>query len=423
MVSLSALAQFNCTVAGSSPVTLPLVCLIPVASRVQNPGTAGQPASVFNASFATQLTQLPLPSSATGVVFVFDKALNEDVPLETLGPILTDRPQTLGKKRLFVGFSFQQFNFNSIDGINMNSVPFVFQSHTPTTGTPTQLQYVVQTERIAFKLDQYVIVGTYGLTDRLDVSVVVPIERVSIGVGQSSAGPGTEYIVNNPNTTTPTTTTALFPIMAKAGTASGVGDVLLSGKYELYKGERFHFTGGMFIRLATGDALNYLGSGAYGFNPFVVASYQWRISPHARLGYIWNTSTVLIPASTTPTGSTSTRLPGGFQYDLGADMKVVQRVTAAADILGYQFQNSPVLVPGTTQIPNYVNGRNMPISVTGVERLNASYTATDFSIGLKWKPFDKRNLLVYANGLFQLNNVGMRSDPVPLLGLSYTFKP
>jgi hypothetical protein len=47
--------------------------------------------------------------------------------------------------------------------------------------------------------------------------------------------------------------------------------------------------------------------------------------------------------------------------------------------------------------------------------------ANDISVGLKWKPLEKRNLLVYANGLFQVNNVGMRSDPVPLVGLSYTF--
>ena len=129
------------------------------------------------------MTQLPLPSSATGVVFVFDKSINEDVPLENLGPILTDRPQTIGKKRLFVGFSFQQFTFNSIDGNSLGSLPFVFKSKLGHPDNPTRPIYY-QTERISFKLDQYVIVGTYGLTDRTDVSVVIPIERVSIGVGQ-----------------------------------------------------------------------------------------------------------------------------------------------------------------------------------------------------------------------------------------------
>jgi hypothetical protein len=411
IASLGAVAQatINCpTTAGSNA---PLVCLIPVATRASAPGTVLQPGSAFNASFAAQLTQLPLPSAATGVILV-KGASGEDVPLETLGPILTDRPQTLGKGRLFLGFGFQQFTFNSINGNNLSAVPFVFQS----TSSPTQVQYTTQTERISFKLDQYVIVGTYGVSDRMDLSIVVPMERVSIGVGPvsaGSAGNGTEYLINNGVAAG----TIPFVIPYNSGIASGVGDVLLNGKYEFYKGERFHFASGMFIRLATGDALNYLGSGAYGFNPYAVVSYQWRVSPHARIGYIWNTSTVLIPPPNPPTGSSSTRLPGGFQYDFGADMKVFQRVTVAADILGNQFQNSPVLVPVTTNIPAF----NIP--ATGVQRLNASYTANDFSIGLKWKPFDKQNVLVYANGLFSLNNVGMRSDPVPLLGLSYTFKP
>src|SRR5664279_388069 len=123
--SLGAIAQINCP---TSATRLPLVCLIPFATRAQNPGTVGDPAAAFNASFATQLTQLPLPSSATGVVFVFDKSINEDVPLENLGPILTDRAQTIGKKKLFVGFSFQQFTFNSVDGNSLASLPFVFKA-------------------------------------------------------------------------------------------------------------------------------------------------------------------------------------------------------------------------------------------------------------------------------------------------------
>src|SRR5664280_273506 len=406
--SLGAIAQINCP---TSPAKrLPLVCLIPVATRAQNPGTVGDPAAAFNASFATQLTQLPLPSSATGVVFVFDKSINEDVPLENLGPILTDRAQTIGKKKLFVGFSFQQFTFNSVDGNSLASLPFVFKA---TSGN--QDQYVTQRERISFKLDQYVVVGTYGLTDRTDVSVVIPIERVSIGVGQSSAGPGTEYVVNNATIPPTQLGTISVPIGSTAGVASGFGDVLVNVKHEFVSGERFHFGAGLFVRLPTGDALNYLGSGAYGINPYAVVSYQWRVSPHAKFGYIWNTSTVLIQPPTSPTGNNSTRLPGGLQYDFGADAKVFQRVTLAVDFLGNQFQNSPVLVPVTTNIPAF----NVP--ATGVQRLNATYTENDFSVGLKWKPLEKRNLLVYANGLFQLNNVGMRSDPVPLVGLSYTF--
>jgi hypothetical protein len=395
---LGATAQINCSNSTN------LVCLAPFATRTQEVTAA------FNASFAAQLTQLPLPSSPTGVVFVFDKSINEDVPLENLGPILTDRPQIIGKKKLFLGFSFQQFTFNSINGITLAALPSVSVSN---AGPVTQ--YIVQTAHVSFKLDEYVVVGSYGLTDRTDVSVVVPIERVSI----DAAVQGTQYFVNN--ATNPPTPIGMAPFSGfhASGLAVGIGDLLFNVKHEFVKGERFHFASGLLLRLPTGDALNYLGSGAYGFTPYAVVSYQWRISPHARLGYVWNTSTVLIQPPPVGSPNTSTRLPGGFQYNFGADMKAFQRVTVAVDLLGNQFQNSPVLIATPFTIPGFPADSPQ----TGIVRQNASYISNDFSIGLKWKPLDKRNLLVYANGLFQLNNVGLRSDPVPLLGLSYTFKP
>ena len=35
------------------------------------------------------------------------------------------------------------------------------------------------------------------------------------------------------------------------------------------------------------------------------------------------------------------------------------------------------------------------------------------------KPY--KSLILYGNVLFQANNVGLRSSPVPLVGASYTF--
>ena len=41
------------------------------------------------------------------------------------------------------------------------------------------------------------------------------------------------------------------------------------------------------------------------------------------------------------------------------------------------------------------------------------------SAGAKFNPFGK--LLVIGNVLFQVNEAGLHSKPVPLIGLSYTF--
>ena len=336
---VAALAQIDCT------TSTKLVCQIPVATRATAPGTVGNQAQAFNASFAAQLSQLPLPSSATGIVLVFDKSTNDYKVLDNLGPILTDRARTIGKRRLYLGFSFQQFNFNSINGIKLDSVPFVLTS---TSGN--QDQYFVQTQNISFKFNQYVALATYGLTAHTDVSLIMPIVRVSLGVGQTvygSAGYGTEYIVNHPPQQPPTYGQVQVPIPYTPGIASGIGDVMVNVKHEFTGESRVRFAGGMLLRFPTGDALNYLGSGAYGFNPYGVFSYDSRVSPHARIGYIWNTNTVLIQStnisspsctstSTPPAAGcvSSSQLPGGLQYDVGADAKIFQRVTLAADLFG-----------------------------------------------------------------------------------------
>jgi len=45
----------------------------------------------------------------------------------------------------------------------------------------------------------------------------------------------------------------------------------------------------------------------------------------------------------------------------------------------------------------------------------------DGAAGIKLKPFPSRNLIVTGNALIRLNNAGLRSAVVPLVGGSYTF--
>ena len=46
-----------------------------------------------------------------------------------------------------------------------------------------------------------------------------------------------------------------------------------------------------------------LGPGAYGVAPFVAFTYRARLSPHARIGYQWNSNSILAGDPTGTTGS------------------------------------------------------------------------------------------------------------------------
>jgi len=397
-----------------------LACQIPVATRAAYPGTIGNPAAAFSSSFATQLGQLPLLSSGSGIVLTLDRSLGVYVASENLGPILTDRAQTIGKHKLLLAFSFQKFVFNSIDGTSLNHVPFVFAAgpgkvnlSQPCTSTGTfSIICLTENDRISMNLNQYVGLATFGLDGKTDISVVIPFERVAIGVYAT----GNQYFISGNNTSEG----PAAPFTAYApGSASGIGDVYVNLKRKIWSGsdEKATLSGGLFLRFPTGDALNYLGSGAYGFDPYAVFAYQAkRISPHVRLGYQFNTSTVLIPnfnSSGTFAGNSS--LPGGFQYNFGADGSVFKKIptTLAADFLGYYIVNARVLTPGTVAIPAYNT------SAPTLTPVVSSYNSAQLSIGLKVRPVS--NLILYGNVLFQMNNVGLRSEPVPLAGVSYTF--
>lgn len=416
--SSAAMAQINCL---NGSAAKKLVCEFPFSTGLyRNDSALGgttsglgsgalgayQVAQAINIGIATQVSQLPLATASAGTVIVYKAGIPET--FDNLGPILTDRAQTVGKHRLFIGFTASQFVFTDVDGLSLKKLPFAYEATAYQPGTTTVVSNTYTTEQtdLRFKVDQFVAVGTYGLSKRVDMSVIVPVEYVSLSALTTNS---TSYTVNsnnqlvlgpysNPNT-------------YAAGTASGVGDITVNGKGELWQGERAAVSVGMNLRTPTGDDRNLLGSGAWGFSPYIVYSYLAKISPHAKFSYEWNTKTELNNPTGTPGGNKA--LPGGMQYDLGADWAVTKKITLAGDILGSQFLNTPELVEGTVKVSGVT--KPLPASGYGI----TSYTINNASIGMKWNPY--RNLVISVNGLFQLNNTGLRSRPTPLVGISYKF--
>src|SRR6476646_9458474 len=67
----------------------------------------------LTADIGRQANLLPLASPSSGFVLTYDPSLKTFVSSDdSLGPILGERAQTMGRHRLFIGFSYQFFNFN-----------------------------------------------------------------------------------------------------------------------------------------------------------------------------------------------------------------------------------------------------------------------------------------------------------------------
>ncbi len=460
--SISSFAQGPCPTANSTgTTTIPtrsgdLICLVPqvygggglVGSDHGGPlfstarfshaahfsSSAVASFSPLNAEIGTQLSQLPFTSPASGFIFSFNPSLGVvSRQTENFGPILTERAETIGKHKLFVGFSYQYFNFDKADGVNLKNFGVVFQHEseanlcTPTSpitcqnGQPIFQQDVIATQnRIDLIVHQFTAVGTFGVTDRLDVSVAIPILDVRMAVSSNATINSFETATDVPPCCVhhfdPATRDS-HENFIDAGhanffnnhTASGIGDVILRGKFQALKGEKAGLAVGLDARLPTGDDKNFLGSGTWGLRPFATFSYAGRISPHASVGYQRNGDSVLAGDIT---NDTSAHLPDIITYSAGADAGVTHRVTLSADFLAQSLISAKKIAASTFTDTAGATHSNI---VTSTATINQASIA----VGGKVNPLGK--LLITANVLFRVNDAGLHSKPVPLVGVSYSF--
>jgi hypothetical protein len=205
--------------------------------------------------------------------------------------------------------------------------------------------------------------------------------------------------------------------------ATGIGDITLRGKYEVIHGEKLTGSVGLGVRFPSGDAKNFLGTGAYGVIPFGVLTYAGRLSPHVRLGYEWNSNSVLAGDPLGTTGSSASLAPA-WLYSGGADFRATKWLTIAADLIGQSVLSASRLsLSSYTRLPA-TDGKTPPstestIQVPSIKPNIGSYTSTGIAIGGKVRL--KRELLLIGNATIRVDNGGLRANVVPLVGLSYAF--
>jgi len=256
----------NCA---SQPAASKLVCEFPFSTGVlANAAALGASSSAsangvasaqtvatsINIGIATQLSQLPLASASAGTIEVYNAGVPET--FNNLGPILTDRAQVIGKGKVFVGATASQYVFTKIDGIPLSSLTFSYSQNAVSQGSVISTTYTSESTALSFRMNQLVSVATVGLSNKVDLSVIVPVERVSLGASTANS---VSYVQNAGSSTA--IGPAKNPNIYAAGTASGIGDIAINGKGVLWSGERATFSGGLTVRTPTGDDLNFLGSG------------------------------------------------------------------------------------------------------------------------------------------------------------------
>jgi hypothetical protein len=452
------------------------------ANALLNPVGHFLSAVAVTQAITTQLSGLPLGSSSGGFTYTFDEGLATfDRTSDSFGPSFAERALTNGKGKFSFGFNFLAANFDTMDGrsledgeIGLNLLhndccPVV--NGQPVTGSRTTLTFEGDVVRSNLFLDlsaqSTILFMNYGLTDRFDVGIVVPINRVEINASNrvelirlSTEVNPTIHLFSNANV--PPGATVESPesmVISAAGSASGLGDLALRGKYNFYRTEGAGMAGGVEFRLPTGDEEDLLGLGTWQTKlTFIASGAMGRISPHVNVGYRFTgdppeslTTVSVAPlvgvdAATNPANVASGQeqqfaldeiydlAPNDFNYTFGFDWALTSRVTVAADILGrrlfdtgrleditiaHQFRVMPPGAPINHPADPGPDGTVNSINLEQVDVAPGSIDQIFAAVGGKFNIAS--TLLVSVNLLFTLNDQGLKAPVIPVFGIDYVF--
>ncbi len=367
----------------------------------------------FDVALATQLASLPLPSPASGFTYRFDPSTGTFVRTsQSFGPILTDRAETIGRGRFSFGYNFQYFSFDKLEGMNLATVPSIFR-HDDFEQGGGRADVVSTTNAIDASVGQWTGALTYGVSDHFDISVAVPVVRTSLHVLSAATiqrvGTGPAHNIHffrDPDATDELGSERTFEA---GGTASGLGDVIVRGKGEIFRRGSQGFTGGIDLRLPTGDERNLLGSGAWGVRPFFAYSgASGRVSPHVNVAYLWNGSSVL--AGNPATGEKGD-VPDQFQYAIGADLGVNDRFSITGDWISRLSIDSPRV----KLVSETISGTYGSVTLQDIAFERSSFWASSAAVGCKMNA--KGRLLVDFNLRFTVTDNGLTDRVTPLIGL------
>ncbi|HLE55594.1 MAG TPA: transporter, partial [Rhodothermia bacterium] len=333
----------------------------------------------LNVSLAEQLTSFPIASSSGGFTFAVNER-GEVVPTSsTFGPLFAERGVTIGRNKFNFGFSFQATSYDAFEGLDLESgeIRFISEhnnccpagagSPSQTTDFNPEFERDLLSSRLRAEIDTRTTAffANYGVTNRFDIGVAVPIVNVEIDatvdgeILRTATGAATTHSFD--------ATGARTASFSDSGSASGLGDVLVRAKYNLFRTDTAAFAAALDLRLPTGDKDNLLGTGATQTQVFFIGSAEYgRFSPHVNFGYTFSNGETSAEAGSATTADVATlalpvavdpdpvdlSVPDEINYTAGFSVAAGPRVTLGFDMRGRTIRNVPRFGLGTTTYAN-----------------------------------------------------------------------
>ena len=379
----------------------------------------------INSIIAAQLATIPLGSSSGGFSYTFNPSLGTFTrQSSTFGSAFAERALTAGRGRFNIGFNFQRATYDTLEGADLeNGDVRVYLVHQDccapanTSGAPPSpfFEGDIIENRLSLNLTSSIFSAfvNYGVTDKLDVGVIVPAVTVKMKAAVHAtvlrlATADTPGIHSFPGGASDET-------INESSTAQGIGDILLRAKYRFFTAAGGGLAAGVDLRLPTGDSEQLLGTGAAQLKVGVIGSMaSGPFSPHVNVGYTFSRGSEATLQSVSPD------VPDEFSYASGFDTAVSSRTTISVDVTGRTLRDLGRLVPVARQFP-FVTQAGVFGTATFEEfaRRPGDLNLLVGAVGVRFNP--RGNFLISAQLLLPISKSGLRDKVTPVVGIDYSF--
>ena len=357
--------------------------------------------SFLTGSITAGVGRLPISATSSGnTVSLVNGALVQGTT--SSGPVFAERASTLGKGRALLGITTTGINYSKLRGQSISGLNFNLAHEDVLLAglgdSPNERDVIGINLDLTFKLQVTAISASYGLSDKMDLSLSVPIVMASLNGTATGRVYGDTVVTGNHYFDSPNTYTKTSKV---SGSKTGIGDIAARLKYSLTKTEKSGMALLFDLRLPTGDAANFTGSGKFGGNAMIVASSTYgKFSPHANVGY----------AVRNGEGQNNALLG-----TLGFDQLITNQATIAVDLLSeFQASGDAGALPADFTIrpvgksinyrgSNIETSKDNPISLSAGGR----FVFGDYS--------------VLVNGVIPIKSGGLQSNLIWTLGAARRF--
>jgi hypothetical protein len=326
-------------------------------------------------------------------------------------PIFTESSATVGQGQFLAGTNFSYFNLSKIRGENLSDLEFAFEQNGGG-------DLIAVTMPFDINASVFTLYGTYGITDRLDVGLAVPIVRLQIenvnttfrvegdhsgcryappeegglncqGIGGREVSPPLSAFQELPGSETYLNTLAVrakyrFPSSWTRGSMAAVVD--------------------MRIPVGRSDG-NVLGSGNFGTRLMLIGEYDEldTFKPYVNFGaQFWN-------------GDNSNSL----KFAAGFSQRVASKVFFAFDLLGeLQIEEPPFLFALDNEVSPDDPASDFSLAQSSIPALSRDHT---MNAGIGLQVAFSPTFHAYGSALFALLNRGLQSAVVPTIGVAAYF--